>query len=105
MKLTGTNLTLTLPVVALKKIGHIRTSENVNRFLEEKMEQLNVPNKEIVKEYGANVVLVENLIINMIEKTLHFLNLLKDQKNLFQRLLKCLNMSSKDLFLILSFLI
>lgn len=88
MKLTGTNLTLTLPVVALKKIGHIRTSENVNRFLEEKMEQLNVPNKEIVKEYGANVVLVENLIINMIEKNITFSESIERSKESFPALIE-----------------
>lgn len=99
LNLVGKNLSVTAPVAALKKMGHIDGSEDIQEFFEKLLarveDSMTDDQKKQMAEYKpylANSPLLPIIVTNMIEQDLNFTNSLEASK--FEITMSCLQMKA-----------
>ncbi len=99
LNLVGKNLSVSAPITALKKIGHIEGSDGIQEFFEKLLVRIepsmtDEQKKQIAeyKPYLANAAFLPILITNMIEQDLNFTDSLEASR--FEITTNCIQMSA-----------
>ncbi len=97
LNLVGKNLSVTAPIAALKKMGHVDGSEGIQEFFDKMLDRvensMTDEQKQQMAEYKpylANSPILPIVITNMIEQDLNFTNSLKASKS--EITMSCLQM-------------
>mgnify|MGYP001048344226 CR=1 FL=1 len=97
LNLVGKNLSVTAPIAALKKMGHVDGSEGIQEFFDKMLARvensMTDEQKQQMAEYKpylANSPILPIVITNMIEQDLNFTNSLKASKS--EITMSCLQM-------------
>lgn len=99
LNLVGKNLSVTAPVTALKKMGHIDGSDGIQEFFEKLLARvensMTDEQKQQMAEYKpylANSPILPIIVTNMIEQDLNFTDSLKASK--FEITMSCIQMKA-----------